>query len=238
MSMHMGLADEAASFFTEARQARAFAFAHGSVGSPTNHVLENPGAGNLILLVDVGLGPEKYATGDGESLAAFRPRHNTEREAEVFFNGESLGRTEIMTDLYYQAVTRGGTEMEGIRQGKAVFKSLTGVGGVVLLNEGLNNSGSQGTNQTLIGLGLLLVSMLTDSRADVRHWTILPETVQVLAAEVPPGEHELRLEFLDMHGLEIPELSQEWTVDVPADGEGIYLFRSLPGLDGLHGEVR
>ena len=238
MSMHMGLADEAANYFTEARQARAFAFAHGSVGSPTNHVLENPGAGNLICLVDVGLGPEKYATGDGRALAAFRPRHNTEREAEIYLNGESLGRTEIMTDLYYQAVTRGGTEMVGIRQGKAVFKSLTGVGGVVLLNEGLKNSGSQGTNQTLIGLGLLLVSMLTDSRADVRHWTTLPETVQVLAAEVPPGEHHLRLEFLDTHGLEIPELSQEWTVEVPTDGEGIYLFRSLPGLDALHGEVR
>lgn len=238
MSMHMGLADEAASYFTEARQARAFAFAHGSVGSPTNHVLENPGAGNLICLVDVGLGPEKYATGDGGSLAAFRPRHNTERESEIYLDGESLGRTEIMTDLYYQAATRGGTEMEGIRQGKAVLKTLTGVGGDVLLNEGLNNSGSEGINQTLIGLGLLLVSISTDSRADVRHWTILPETVQVLAAEVPPGEHHLRLEFLDRHGLEIPDLSQEWTVEVPVDGEGIYLFRSLPGLDALHGEVR
>lgn len=238
MSMHMGLADDAESYFAEARQARAFAFAHGALGGPTNHVLENPGAGNLICLVDVGLGPEKFATGDGGSLAAFRPRHNTEREAEIFLDDESLGCTEIMADIYYQAVTRGGTEMEGIREGKAVFKTLSGVGGIVLLNEGLNNSGSQGTNQTLIGIGLLLMSLLTDSRADVRHWTILPETVQVLVADVPPGEHYLRVEFLDAHGLRIPELVQEWTVEVPVYGEGVYLFRSLPGLDGLQGEVR
>ena len=238
MSMHMGLQDEAADYFEEARGARAFAVEHGALGSSGNHVLDNPGGGNLICLVDMGLGPEKFAAGDGGSLAAFRPRHNSERLTEIFLDDMSLGHTEVMADIYYQAVTRGGTEMEGIRKGKAVFKTITGVSGVVLLNEGLNKGGSSGSTQSLVGLGLLLISLLTDSRADVRHWTILPETVQVLAADVPPGEHILRLEFKDGVGQEIPHLVQEWTVDVPADGEGIYLFRSLPGLDGLQGVMR
>jgi hypothetical protein len=238
MSMHLGLRDEAADYFEEARQARAFAVAHGALGSSSNRFLENPGAGNLICLVDMGLGPEKYAAGQGGAMAAFRPRGNRERWVEMYLNGQSLGRTEVMTDLYYQAVTRGGTEMEGIRQGKAVFKSVTGITGVILVNEGLKKSGDKGRDQVLVGLGFMLLSMLTDSSADVRHWTILPETVQVLTAEVPPGEHELRLEFMDDGGREIPHLAQDWTVEVPPDGEGIYLFRSLPGLDSPQGVLR
>lgn len=229
MSLHMGLKAEAEDYFREAREARRFASEHGAMGGPTNFVLENPGFGNLICMVDMGLGPEKYATGHGGSMAAFRPRANRERLAEIFINGESLGHTEIMTDLYYQAVTRGGTEMEGIREGKAVFKTAAGVSGVILMNEGLSRGGSD--EAFFVGLGLLLISLLTDSSADVRHWTILPETVQVLTADVPPGEHDLRLEFLDEGGRAIPHLEQEWTIEVPSDGEGVYLFRSLPGLD-------
>ncbi len=42
MSMHMGLQQEAADYFEEARQARAFAVAHGALGSPMNRIFEDP----------------------------------------------------------------------------------------------------------------------------------------------------------------------------------------------------
>ena len=94
--------------------------------------------------------------------------------------------------------------------------------------EGLNHDNSE---MALAGAGLWLLSLLTSATADVRHWEILPESVQVLTGEVPPGEHELRIEFLDRRGREIPVLTQVWTVEIPTEGDAFYTFRSLPGLD-------
>ena len=63
---------------------------------------------------------------------------------------------------------------------------------------------------------------------DSRHWATLPSTVHVLTADLPPGEHQLRVEFLDEGGRIIPPFQQTWLVDVPEGGESIYHFRSLP----------
>lgn len=231
MSLRMGRRQDAEDHFREARDAQEFAVLHGSRGSVGCKELTDPAAGNLVCLVDVGLGPEKFADGSHRELARFRPRSHPAQRAEIFLDGQSLGTTCVLADLFYQANTRGGTQMEGIREGKAVLKTTTTVGGVVLLHEGLRDHGSGQRDKLVAGGALLLLSLLVDPSADVRHWAILPETVQVLAADVAPGEHELRIEFLDAWNRRIDHLGQTATVDVPEEGESYYIFRSLPGLD-------
>jgi hypothetical protein len=229
----MGRPDDAKDFFAEARKANEMCIAHGSRGIEPNPVLEDPTRGNLVCLVEVGLGPEKFAAGQGGEIAAFRPRWFPARFARLTLDGRELGTTVVLTDIDYQARTRGGTEMEGIRKGKAVFKSTASTAGLVLLGHGLGQHGAQQTTEMTAGGLLLLLSALTSSEADVRHWPTLPSTVQVLVADVSPGEHDLQIEFLDGRGIVRPELSQHWKVRVPEQGEGYYLFRSLPGLDHI-----
>lgn len=232
MSSLMGLGEDAADYFEEARAARRFAVDHGAAGARTNPVLDAPLAGNLVCLVALGLGPAKYATGPHGSIAEILPRPGGAASAELFLDGESLGVSSLLCDLDYQARTRGGRAIEGIRRGKAVLKEVSEVAAVVLIDRALSDSSSSGTrDKLLVGLGLLALSWMTNSEADLRHWATLPRSVHVLTADVDPGEYELRVAFSDAAGRRLPDLEQTWRVEVPDSGEGVYYFRSLPALD-------
>jgi len=234
----MGLRAEAEQYFDEARQAREFAVSHGARRSVSESILEEPQRGSLVCLFDIGVGPIKEAGGPQGHMAVVTPRRSEARSAEVFVDGKSLGRSELLVDLDYQATTRGGKSMEGIRKGKAILKTVTGIGGAILLSEGLDGHGSNRGRKTAIGLGLLAFSLFTRAEADVRTWETLPDSVHALVADVPTGEQELTIVFRGRYGNEIPALSQTWTVEVPTNGEGVYFFRSLPGLDRVEEVVQ
>ncbi len=232
MSRAMGLPGDAEDFVKETQQADAFARQHGSRGQERNPLIQDPLAGNLVLLAEVGLGPEKYAAGKEQELARFRPRWHAARRAQIWIDGELRGPTFMLADVDYQAQTRGGTEMEGIRRGKAVFKSVARTAGTTALILAAGDESRAGSrDKALIGAGLLVVSALTASQADVRHWPTLPSSVQGAAFTVAPGVHEVRIDFLSGEGQVLADLSQTWSVDVPEGGESYYLFRSLPNLN-------
>ncbi len=220
-------------YFEEARVANEFAIAHDSLGVRNNPLLANPTKGNLVLLFPVGLGPEKYGDGSQEELARFRSQRHPAAAAQVSIDGNFVGRSTILSDVDYQARTLGGTAMEGIRKGKAVFKTSTGVAGTILLTNGLKDRRRKGNNDAanaklVAGGALLILSALTATAADVRHWPTLPSTVQVLVADVPPGEHDLQVEFVDGRGNALPRLQHNLRVSVPASGEAWLLVPSLP----------
>jgi len=231
MSLEMGLADDARAYFDQARSARTFARSHGARGRSQPRVLEDPDGGNVVFLVDTGLGPEKVPGGPQGELAVFVSRPTPDVRARIYAGDRLLGETEILLDVDYQARTRGGTEMEGIREGKAVLKTGSQISGAVLLNEGLRRGGDNGRNMAIVGGGLLLLSLFVSTEVDVRHWEILPSTVQVLTADLPPGEHGLRVEFLDAGGRVLNPLTQDWSISANDDTTSYYLFRALPGLD-------
>ena len=233
MSLAMGRAEEAREVFDEARAARAFSVRHGAAGGTSNPVLEDPGHGNLVCVFSIGLGPTKYRTGPYGSVAATRPNPGRVFGAEVILDGVSYGASSILLDLDYQARTRGGRTIEGIRKGKAVFKDLSTVSGSVILNRGLNGRNSNRGESIALGIGLLVLGAITNPAADVRHWATLPQTVQVLTIDAEPGEHDLEVRFLDATGRPIRSYTQNWLVEVPPDGVGVYHFRDLPGLDSM-----
>ncbi|MBL9077624.1 MAG: hypothetical protein JNL08_08980 [Planctomycetes bacterium] len=221
---------EAADFFKEAQTAHTFACQHGARGVADNPVLAAPQRGNLVLLLECGMGPEKYAGGHQDSLAMFRPRPHPAVAARASLDGRDLGTASLLLDVEYQATTRGGTAMEGIREGKAVFKTASTVAGVVLLDQAARSSGDKARTQAIAGGVLLLAGILTSSAADARHWPTLPSSVHVLTADVAPGPHRLTIDFLDARGRPLPQFRQELDVEVPATGEAWYLARSLPPM--------
>lgn len=217
--------------FEEAREANRFAVGHGARGVADNPLLTQPEQGNLVLLLPIGLGPEKYGDGTEQELARFRAQPHPAVAAVASLDGESIGRSTILNDVFYQARTLGGTVMEGIRQGKAVFRRSSRIAGVVLLDEALRNRDKdedKAKAQAIVGGALLLLSALTAAEADVRHWPTLPATVQVITAEVPPGEHQLVVDFVGPTGAPISRLRRQLAVTVPADGEAWLLLPSLP----------
>ncbi|MBL8752405.1 MAG: hypothetical protein JNK15_03810 [Planctomycetes bacterium] len=227
MSVLMQNAD-ADGFFREAAQAHSFALGHGARGDAGAAPIATPRAGNVVLVCECGMGPEKYGDGAQEELARFRPRYHPAVKARASVGGRSLGTSTILNDVDYQARTLGGTAMEGIREGKAVFKTASTVAGIVLLEQASRDRGHSRQAQAITGGALLLLGLLTSTAADVRHWPTLPATVQVLVADLPPGPHTVTVEFLDASGRVLPTLTQTRTVVVPNRGEVWQLFRSLP----------
>lgn len=226
----MGSGD-ADGFYKEAVTANTFAMEHGARGDAGNRVLADPSSGNLVLLFECGMGPEKYADGHQDSVARFRPRPHPAVRARARIGGRDLGTSWILADVDYQASTLGGTAMEGIREGKAVFKTASIAAGAVLLNNAARDRGDSARTQAIVGGGLLLVGLLTSTAADVRHWPTLPSTVQALTATIPPGTHVLEVDFLDAGGRPIVGLQQRTEIVVPEQGESWHLFRSLPRIE-------
>jgi hypothetical protein len=233
MSRLMGSPD-ADDYFKEARQAHTFALEHGARGEANVPVLNEPHRGNVVVLAECGMGPEKYGDGGQDELARFRSRSHPAVRARVSLDGRPVGPTALLVDVDYQARTLGGTAMEGIRKGKAVFKSAATVAGIVLLDQAARagrRHREAAQTQAIVGGALLLAGLLTSTAADVRHWPTLPSSVQALALDVPPGPHQLDVEFLDASGRSLPGLRQVRDIVVPPAGECWQLFRSLP-IDG------
>lgn len=231
MAGRMSVLDGAANaddFFREAATSHAFALQHGSSGKPDAPPILDPRAGNLVLLCECGMGPEKFADGAHDSLARFRERPHPAVGARARVNGRPIGTASILLDVDYQARTMGGTAMEGIREGKAVFKTAALIGGGVLLDQARRDRGQSQKTQAIVGGALVLAGLLTSTAADVRHWPTLPATVQVLTTSLPPGQHEVEVEFFGADGRALPSLTQTRTVTVSPQGEAWLLFRSLP----------
>jgi hypothetical protein len=132
--------------------------------------------------------------------------------------------------VFYQATTRGGTAMEGIRKGKAVLKVAAAVAGVEVMKAAMR---SRDAERAAVAAGvagaLFLVAWMVSSDADIRHWPSLPSTVQVVTATLPPGRHVLSVDFVDERGSPLRGVRQEAVVDVPAEGEAWLLVRAVGG---------
>ncbi len=186
---------------------------------------------DVVVVLDVGLGPAKYASGPHGSQLRFRRRPYRAAYAEVSADGKPLGRTERAVDVYFQAVTRGGKVIDYVNQGKAVFKDAAVVGGAFVLE----NSGSRSSD--LVGAAMILAGLLTDAEADIRQWSTLPGEVQVLVAKLAPGEHEIRLDVKDGAGFGISSESKTLHVTV-REGRMTFAWAraAAPDRDGPPGK--
>lgn len=233
-SMAMGLEQDADSFFQEAARARKFAVAHGARGAAVNRLIEEPRDGNVMLVADIGIGPEKVPAGSYGEVAVTERRWNRVQGVRFEVDGRPVGRGELMVDVDYQATTRGGREMAGIRNGKAIFKGTSEAAGIAVLVTTLDSDNPKTqVAGAIVGGSLLLLSALTRPEADVRHWAILPSSVHVATLNLDPGAHELRVEFLGSGGETLRGLTQSWIIEVTEGGQNLFWFRSLPGLDRL-----
>jgi len=200
---------------------------------PNNPYLADPhpDRDNVLIVADVGRGPKKYADGPGGSIARFAPYDTPDKAIAVLVDGKRAGRSRLATDLFHQAITRGKKVIDGIRQGKAVFKVGTAVTGAVLLNEGLRR---RKNGMAATGAGLLVLSALTNAKADTRYWSQLPGAVQILPLKIRPGRHRLTVRALNSRGVPIPGWSRTFDVTVP-DGPGTLYWFSTGRDRTIHG---
>lgn len=195
-------------------------------------------AANTVILIDVGMGPQKIATGRHGEMATFALPRVAETAVRI-----SIGDAEVLpvqgVDLGFQATTRGGRAMEGILRGKAVMKDVAAAAGIIALDTALDNESSGGM---AIAGALLFLSAATRAEADIRHWHLLPAYTYLWIGRVEPGLHDLTIEFrgTDSPGgteRELPELRQVWHHLPFVDSRiNAFYFRSGPRRGFGHAE--
>jgi hypothetical protein len=198
---------------------------------------------NVLVFAEFGYGPRKYAAGEyGEQLRFHADESPTRSARLVLGDGWKIIPLPAYDNLGYQATTRGGRVMDHILGNKAQFKSTANTAGDVALagaviahDEGRRRErrGRDGedANLTAVGLGLLgvigkIASAATQTQADIRQWNNLPQYLSFAAVELPPGQHQGRIEFLDRDGSVLEQRTQKVSISVGAGDRDTVVFLS------------
>lgn len=173
--------------------------------------LAPPRAGdNLLMLAEVGSAPVKARAGTYGELQRMRPGEPSPMQQVAFrvpgpTDAPRFVQAALADDLLYQSGLRGGRAIDGIRAGKASFRSGAdtvktagaGVGtaafGAAAL-QGYTGHDSRALSGIGVVAGLVALTAKTvaanaETLADIRYWSNLPERVYVavgkLAADAP-----------------------------------------------------
>ena len=187
---------------------------------------------NVLVFLEFGPGPYKYAAGRYEDELRFGVAPSPVDSAQIVV-GSRTNTVGPYDDLYFQATTRGGRVMDHILGNKAVFKKSTDVAGTAAIIGGAMAASQGGNTAQGVGIGLMaagfiskIVSAATHPEADVRAWNNLPRFLGFEALELPPGQHQLVVEFRDAAGNVLPFFNKVLTLVVPADGKDKVVFVS------------
>lgn len=178
---------------------------------------------NVLLVIDFGRGPVKMKNGDG----AFIGIHPTPLEEGpiplpvVAVDGRLLdlqGTNQPPVDLLALAQDRKWQNIDTIR----AVKSVLGTG---LIAGGIGYAALDRQANPYVALGLIAggLALKATSQADIRQWEMLPRTTFTLPLTLPPGKHDVTIDFPAA-----PGIRQDWHgIDAPAEGEATYYFRML-----------
>ena len=191
---------------------------------------------NVLLVIDFGYGPKRVNHEMDGAIVGFAPRPEEVGPIplpRIRVDGERTAgpRTPLIdfppVDMLALAQDKRWQSIDTIR----TIKSVLGTGLIAAGAYQTTRVDHHNTNKdvaaaaALIGAGLLLKAT---SQADVRTWEMLPRTVFLVPLTLPPGRHDLSIQFPDA-----PALTQHWRgIEAPEQGEATYYFRIQPNVNG------
>jgi tetratricopeptide (TPR) repeat protein len=188
---------------------------------------------NVLVFMEFGNGPTKYATGEYDQELRIRPGASRAHGAWLRVANKAV-RIGPYDDLNFQATTRGGRVMDHILANKAVFKSSTDTFGNVAIIGGAATLGASGArgNAGIVGAGLLAAGLIGKAiaasatpEADIRAWDNLPQYMSFAALELPPGTYNGSIDFTDAAGTIISTRTFTFTTPAP-NGHDAVIFLS------------
>ncbi len=194
---------------------------------------------NVLIIAETGYAPEKVAAGSGGAELRFRRGFGFSERSARFNVGGHDWEPYLTEDIYWQASTRGGRVVDKILKGKVEFKETTqaagetlttlGVYGMVVSKQADSDAGMVASGiVTAVGLIGQGVAASTQTRADNRYWTNLPDGVHVYTYYLDPDapDQKVTISFVDKDGSPLTGLSQEQAVTKTGNGFGLVWVRS------------
>ena len=198
---------------------------------------------NTLLVVEFGQGPYKSRMGRHGQLAVINGDRFDISGWNIKIDGKINVENQVYsnTDIYFQASTRGGRQMDGILKGQAQFKDDAANTSVAMLD--LSNEFIRQGNQArainpyadtsgyavgalisaLFSGGSAIASAITNPKADIRCWNLLPEHIVVYPLFLLPGKHKINIEFDEIAA----RSNYEFDVDIQKDKDNIIFQRII-----------
>lgn len=163
-----------------------------------NSAVQEPSPDSKLLLIrESGPGPTKVGAGEYKQLLTIKNGTRSDKQTE-FSIAPKEGGTEIIrpavqvTDVSFQASTRGGKPFQSILNGKAEFKGTADAVGGAAITSGLTamysdnqSMANLGASMALFGLVAKVAAAAATPAADIRYWDNLPNVIDVAAVPVP-----------------------------------------------------
>jgi len=137
---------------------------------------------DVLIIAESGSSPRKLADGVGHHQLVYRRGKKISDYRVKVSDGMKQVEVPIAEDVYWQATSRGGRQIDRIIDGKVEFKSTTENLGSALADIGTTgmwlvdpySSGNVGAGLAILGVGAMAISAQARVRADTRYWNNLP----------------------------------------------------------------
>ncbi|MCX5696700.1 MAG: tetratricopeptide repeat protein [Candidatus Omnitrophica bacterium] len=200
---------------------------------------------NIILVVEFGEGPSKLRSGKYGELAVINGDRYDISGWNIKIDGKVNAGNQVYsnTDVYFQASTRGGRKMDAILKGKAQFKTNaanTSVAAIGVSQQLLNQSNQTSDQYSKAALaaaagisalfsgGAAIMSGITNPKADIRVWSLLPEHIIIFPLFIPPGKHKINVEFNEgRYSSTDTQSNYDFDVDIQKGKDNIIFKRIL-----------
>lgn len=150
---------------------------------------------NLLMVAELGRAPVKYSVGRYNEYLSYERGSGFRERAATFQVGDVSHSAVPAEDLYFQASTRGGTQVAFVRESKAIFRHdteqvaqvMTTIGASTAMVGALSgNRGAAYAGLAILAVGLIAegVAAATTPQADIRYWDNLPDTIALSTARV------------------------------------------------------
>lgn len=185
---------------------------------------------NLLLLVETGRAPRKVGDGKGLSELKFRRGRNfLDEQASARVHGGALSHA-LTEDMFFQASTRGGRQVDKILDRKAHFVDQKGTAGSENMEmAGMNAEGGAGAAQSAIAAIQFATAAAAKPRADTRYWRSLPDRVHLFVGKGVIEGDEVEVRYLDHSGADVTGMKGvRVTLDINSKGLLLGWVRSHP----------
>lgn len=179
--------------------------------------------GELILVYEQGWGPRKSFSRHDARYPMLVPSRSETHGVEVALNDVALGRigteyragSSMVYDLESAAITTLNADyswMVARKVGAFVAKKVV----------------ADQIRQKNEALGLLAdIAMQASDRADLRNWSLLPQTIQIVRIPVPPGVYRMTIQGVDLGGRPTLDRKEEPEIVIRGGQKTFYAWRSL-----------
>jgi hypothetical protein len=175
----------------------------------------NKSLGELVIIYQQGWGPRKYAAKNEYRLPALYPTPSETKLTRLTIDG---GATVVSHPIYNVQEAAIKTLQEDY--GVLIAKRIAGLATKAVAADQVRQQ-----NKLLGDLTYLALNIA--DQADLRQWSMLPQTIQLIRVPLKPGDYKFNLEGLSLAGTPTGEALYNQTVTIKPGQKKFIVWRSL-----------